>query len=138
MIQDKNLKIVCIHPERGYYSDSVNAYSAVLSITNNSNSILLTGDLEKDGETSVIETLNQHRNLFPKSYTLLKVAHHGSKNSTSDEFLERVNPDIAVISCGKKNRYGHPHDELLNRLKKINTTIFRTDMDGAVILPLVQ
>ena len=52
MIQDKNLKIVCIHPERGYYSDSVNAYSAVLSITNNSNSILLTGDLEKDGETA--------------------------------------------------------------------------------------
>lgn len=138
MIQDKNLKIVCIHPERGYYSDSANAYSAVLSITNNSNSILLTGDLEKDGETSVIETLNQHRNLFPKSYTLLKVAHHGSKNSTSDEFLERVNPDISVISCGKKNRYGHPHDELLNRLKKINTTIFRTDMDGAVTLPLVQ
>ena len=138
MIQDKNLKIVCIHPERGYYSDSANAYSAVLSITNNSNSILLTGDLEKDGETSVIETLNQHRNLFPESYTLLKVAHHGSKNSTSDKFLERVNPDISVISCGKKNRYGHPHDELLNRLKKINTTIFRTDMDGAVTLPLVQ
>lgn len=136
MIRDKNLEIVCIHPERGYYSDSANAYSTVLSIVNNSNSILLTGDLEKDGETSVIETLNQYGNLFPKSYTLLKVAHHGSKNSTNDEFLERIKPDIAVISCGKKNRYGHPHDELLDRLKKINTTIFRTDMDGAVILAL--
>ena len=60
MIRDKNLEIVCIHPERGYYSDSANAYSTVLSIVNNSNSILLTGDLEKDGETSVIETLNQY------------------------------------------------------------------------------
>ena len=136
MIRDKNLEIVCIHPEMGYHCDSANAYSTVLSIVNNSNSILLTGDLEKDGETSVIETLNQYEDMFPKSYTLLKVAHHGSKNSTSNEFLDRIKPDTAVISCGKNNRYRHPHDELLNRLKKINTTIFRTDLDGAVILPL--
>lgn len=136
VINDKNLKIICLHPESGYKAESANAYSTVLSITHNSENILLTGDLEKDGEENVLNILNRFKNIFPKSYTILKAAHHGSKNSTSDEFLKRVKPQITIISCGKNNKYGHPHPELLERLKKINTIIFRTDINGAIILPL--
>ena len=136
MIKDGKLNLVCVHPESGYMAESANAYSTVISITHGSDSILLTGDLEKDGEKQVLDILNQSNYAFPESYTILKAAHHGSKNSTSEEFLQRINPDMTIISCGKNNRYGHPHDELLNRLEKINTTVLRTDIDGAIILPL--
>ena len=136
MIKDGNLKVVCVHPERQYRAESANAYSAVLSITHDLDSILLTGDLEKDGEDQVLDTLDKFKNLFPKSYTILKAAHHGSKNSTSNNFLNRVNPQMTIISCGKNNRYGHPHEELLKRLENINTKVLRTDINGAIILSL--
>ena len=71
---------------------------------------------------------------LPQHYTVLKAAHHGSKNSTSSEFLERTAPKLAVISCGKKNRYGHPHAELLERLDSAGAKIARTDEVGAVTI----
>ena len=62
----------------------------------------------------------------------LKVAHHGSKGASSEAFLEQVKPDVSVISCGKKNRYGHPHKETLKRLEYIGSKVYRTDKEGAV------
>lgn len=64
--------------------------------------------------------------------TILKVAHHGSKNSTSEEFLKAANPKIAIISCGKGNRYGHPHEETLERLEKVDIPWFCTKDYGAI------
>ena len=64
--------------------------------------------------------------------TILKVAHHGSKNSTSEEFLKAANPKIAIISCGKGNRYGHPHEETLERLDKVDVPWFCTKDYGAI------
>ena len=64
--------------------------------------------------------------------TILKVAHHGSKNSTSEEFLKAANPKIAIISCGKGNRYGHPHEETLERLEKADVPWFCTKDYGAI------
>ena len=64
--------------------------------------------------------------------TILKVAHHGSKNSTSEEFLKAANPKIAIISCGKGNRYGHPHEETLERLDKADVPWFCTKDYGAI------
>ena len=64
---------------------------------------------------------------------ILKVAHHGSKNSTSEDFLRITKPKIAIISCGKANRYGHPHKEVLERLKAGGSQIRRTDEEGALI-----
>jgi competence protein ComEC len=56
-------------------------------------------------------------------YDILKVAHHGSKNSTSEEFLKLIQPEYSIISCGKNNRYGHPHKELRDRLKQIKSEV---------------
>ena len=68
----------------------------------------------------------------PAGITLLKVAHHGSKNSTSEEFLQMIDPAIAVISCGKNNRYGHPNEETLERLSEADISWFCTKDYGAI------
>ena len=65
---------------------------------------------------------------------MLQTGHHGSKNATSEEFLDAVEPDIALISCGRNNRYGHPAGETLERLDKAGVDVFRTDRDGAILL----
>ena len=91
---------------------------------------LLTGDLEGDGEKKVLEEMETCKEF--KVYEYLKVAHHGSRNSTMEEFLKAIQPQIAVISCGEKNTYGHPHQETLNRLKKQKAEIYDTPSGGAV------
>ena len=63
---------------------------------------------------------------------ILKVGHHGSKTSTSEPFLRAVSPDIAIISSGRKNRYGHPNQEVLDRLKMFDVSLLRTDSDGSI------
>ena len=60
------------------------------------------------------------------------MAHHGSKNSTPEEFLKEIKPEAAVLSCGEENRYGHPHRELLDRLEKYAGQIYNTAEVGAV------
>ena len=69
---------------------------------------------------------------LPLQADVLRVAHHGSTNSTTGEFLEAVSPRYAVISCGKENRYAHPHGRVMNLLKKNNVWVFRTDLQGTV------
>ncbi|MEO2074525.1 MAG: DNA internalization-related competence protein ComEC/Rec2 [Bacillus sp. (in: firmicutes)] len=84
------------------------------------------GDLDQEGEERVIKK-------FPQlEIDVLKVGHHGSKTSSSEMFLQQVKPRIAFISAGEKNRFGHPHQEVLERLNKLNTQIFRTDLQGAI------
>lgn len=91
-----------------------------------SNSFLFTGDISSAAEK---EMVNSGENI---SSDVLKVAHHGSKYSTSDLFLENAKPKIAVISVGAKNTYGHPTPEVLQRLEKFGIKMFRTDKDGNV------
>ena len=64
--------------------------------------------------------------------TLLKVAHHGSRYTTDEEFLQLVSPKVALISCGRDNSYGHPHDELLQRLENAGSRVYRTDVSGEI------
>lgn len=131
LLGKNEFSIRCLHPETGFNAESANAYSTALSVVYGSTSFLLTGDIEGNGENALLEKL-QNDNTLPAKYNILKVAHHGSKNSTSDEFLERVSPDISIISCGKNNTYGHPHKELLERLQNANSDWIATKDAGAI------
>ena len=94
--------------------------------------MLLTGDLETRGEEAVLQRLQKEHDI--SSYTVLKVAHHGSKNSTSAKFLECLKPKVALISCGEKNRYGHPHTETLERLTNAGCDFFTTSEYGTITI----
>ena len=124
--------LICIHPETGWDTEDVNAYSTVLYLTYGGFSALFTGDLEGEGEDRVTKTMQDLKNRGLRGVTLLKVAHHGSGNSTGGDFLNAVEPKIALISSGRNNRYGHPHEELLQRLTEAGCRIYGTQESGAV------
>lgn len=107
-------------------SSDLNNSSIVLRIVYGSTSFLFTGDAEREVEQAMI-----NRGVPLKS-TVLKVGHHGSYTSSSYQFLWNVMPTYAVISCGKDNSYGHPHDEVLSRLRDADVTLFRTDLQGDI------
>ena len=104
----------------------VNNTSIVLRIVYGSTSFLFTGDAEREVEQAMI-----NRGVPLKS-TVLKVGHHGSYTSSSYQFIWNVMPSYAVISCGKGNSYGHPHDEVLSRLRDADVYLFRTDLQGDI------
>lgn len=105
----------------------VNNTSIVVRIVFGSTSFLFTGDAEREVEEAM---LNRQ---VPLESTVLKVGHHGSSTSTSYAFLRNVMPEYAVISCGKGNDYGHPHEEVLSRLKDAEVKLFRTDLQGTIM-----
>lgn len=107
--------------------ESTNNYSIVIKLTNGKNSFLFTGDAESISEK---EMLAKGFDLYAE---VLKVGHHGSTTSTTKEFLDMVNPRYAIISVGKDNQYGHPHKEILDRLRKKNIIVYRTDESGTII-----
>ena len=125
-IKDRDLEICCIGPGQIY--ENSNESSQVLHVSRKGFDILFTGDVEGMGEEKVLEELRE----MNVTWEVLKVAHHGSANSTGEEFLQYVKPEKAVISCGKENSYGHPHKELLKRLKKYSGQILFTKEQGAV------
>ncbi len=110
---------------KGKIFKNTNNTSIVSLLKFNKISFLFTGDIYKKIEKELIREVNLKADI-------LKVAHHGSKTSSSGEFLKAVSPKIAVISVGKENIYGHPHQEVLERLKKFNINIFRTDKSGDI------
>lgn len=107
------------------FKDS-NDTSIVARLVFDKNSFLFTGDLYKSGEKKLVE-----KGVDIDS-EILKVSHHGSKTSSLEEFIEKVSPEMAIISVGKDNRYGHPHQEVLETLVKYGITILRTDLDGDI------
>lgn len=113
-------------PNSSSYEDA-NDYSIVIKVTYGVTSFLLTGDAESVSEKEMLA------NGMDLSATVLKVGHHGSRSSTSKEFLDKVNPKYAVISVGKGNSYGHPTQEVMNRLKDKAIPVYRTDENGTII-----
>lgn len=134
--QSGGVSFVCLNPAAGNAFDSANAESITLSMQYQNFSCLFTGDLEGAGEEAlqnIISSASTRQSYhIPEHYTVLKVAHHGSKNSTCEQLLDRLKPECALISCGRKNRYGHPHKELLERLASSGADIRRTDESGAL------
>jgi competence protein ComEC len=102
--------------------------SLVLRFTFGKRVILLPGDIEKQAEREIAAETPQDA----LRANVLKVGHHGSKNSTLEEFLDRVQPQVAIISAGADNPYGHPSPEVLERLERAGVRVFRTDLNGAI------
>ena len=105
-----------------------NANSIVARLDYGAFSMLLPGDAEEQTEHRM---LTKDLNLKTR---ILKVAHHGSKYATSQDFLDRVKPEAAIISCGEWNRYGHPAQVVLDRLKTMNVKVYRTDLQGEITI----
>ncbi len=114
-------------PNSSSYDDA-NNYSIVIKLTYGETKFLFTGDAEKLSEQ---EILNKGYDL---KCNVIKVPHHGSSSSLSEEFLEQVSPQIAVISVGKDNSYNHPNKTTMKNLEKRNITVYRTDESGTIIL----
>jgi len=119
-----NLKITILAP----FTDTaeLNNLSVVLRADFKESSFLFTGDAEKKAEQSIL------KNNMNVRAAVLKVGHHGSRSSTTEEFLSKVSPQYAVISCGLKNSYGHPSKDTIGRLEKHNIKYYRTDYNGNI------
>ena len=104
-----------------------NNRGCVLKISSRAGSILLPADIERESEWEL--TQNHDHDL---SATVMLAPHHGSKTSSSMEFLRAVQPQIVMVSSGYRNRFGHPKDEILERYAAMGATVFRSDRDGAV------
>jgi len=145
VISADDLILRCIWPISDYNLSNTNEESLVFNLRAGNISILFTGDIEKDAEKRMAHafaanlTLEKDTKLndgliISHEMRILKCAHHGSSTSTSSELLNLYNPVVSIISCGKNNRYGHPHSETIKALKTIDSEILRTDENGAITL----
>lgn len=125
--QDENTKIETLAPNNSSY-DNLNNYSIVIKLSYKNQNLLFMGDAETLSENEIL-----NNGYIPKS-DVIKLGHHGSSTSNSKKFLDAVNPQYAIISCGADNEYGHPHDEVVKRIENANITYYRTDTNGTITL----
>ena len=123
IMDTEDLSVKFLAPTLDSY-ENTNDYSAVVKVVYGDTSYLFTGDAEDFSESLITDDVNAD---------VLKVGHHGSSTSTSTEFLKKVSPSSAVISCGKDNSYGHPHSETLQKLADMGTAVYRTDELGTIV-----
>lgn len=123
----KDITLKFIAPVKTYAKSDLNNWSAVLHLKHNKKSFLFMGDAETKAENDMLS-----KKLISK-VDVLKVGHHGSKDSTSKKLLDKAKPTYSVISVGKNNSYKHPTSATLNRLKAAKSTVYRTDKSGNII-----
>ncbi len=121
-----NINIVQINKKFSDENDS----SSILLMYYKNKKILLTGDASKKSEEYILNKYNIGK------IDVLKIGHHGSKTSTSDELLKELRPSLAIISCGKNNRFNHPHKETIDKLKEYRIKYLRTDISGTIRIDL--
>lgn len=122
---EAEVTVVC--PVKDNYGSNANDYSIGVRVQFGENSFLFTGDAEEHSEEDMVSS---GENLKADVY---KAAHHGSRTANTEDFLKAVDPQYVVISCGEGNTYGHPHAEVLNRLREMEIQIFRTDDQGTIV-----
>jgi competence protein ComEC len=125
---DPSLTIFVLSPPKERVGDDLNTNSIVLRISYGTVAFLMAGDLGGESENALVKSG------YPLDAGILKVGHHGSYSSTSSLFLERVRPETAIIMVEKDNPYGHPHKETLDLLKNYGVTVYRTDLDGTIVI----
>lgn len=122
------------------FDDNPNNASIVTRVDYGETSLMFTGDAEgvksEDPEKLILEKYKH--NLQILDCDIYKLGHHGSRTSSSQEFLDAVTPEITIISCGLDNDYGHPHEEVISRLEKSNIEYYRTDELGTIILTVYK
>ena len=121
------MRIKVLHPVSNHGIQGKNNASVVMILTYHEVDILLTGDLEESMEYRLSDQFGKLLDI-----EILKVGHHGSKTSTSRYFLSQTTPQVALVSVGKKNRYGHPNIQVISRLRKKGIKVYRTDQEGAI------
>jgi competence protein ComEC len=123
----EDMEMSCLYPiKEAQLSEDDNHGSMVLRLDMEEVSVLFMGDAGHEDEEVMLE------NKALLDCTILKVGHHGSKYSTSAEFLKKTSPEIAIISCGKNNVYGHPHEETLQRLEDEKVDYIQTKESGTI------
>ena len=137
VLQGEQLHFVCLHPASGYRTEDVNTYSQVLEVSGGGFTGIFTGDATVESEEVILRTLGQNDTPLSRpvdGYFCLKLGHHGSHTSSSQAFLDFVSPQIAIVSCGYHNSYGHPHADVMERVGDLGCDVFRTDEDGAIMI----
>ena len=129
---DDDVTIRFLSPFEAAEYDSINDESIVLRVEYGKTSVLLTGDAETYAESVMLANLPEE----DLAATVLKLGHHGASTSTSEVFLKAVSPQIAVVSAGADNDYGHPHEETLALLQKYGIPLYRTDENGTIRIVL--
>ena len=127
---EKNIFFDILWPKEEQIQENIlNNNAIVMKLNYNKFSMLFTGDIEKKAEEEICNTYGKSNVL---ESTILKVAHHGSKTSSTEEFLEKTKPIISLIGVGKNNLFKHPSDEVISRLEEMNIKIYRTDLNGEI------
>ena len=130
IVLDNNLYFNVLWPkDKQVEENKLNNNAIVMKLNYNNFSMLFTGDIEKKAEEEILETYKNSKIL---ESDILKVAHHGSKTSTTDEFLSRVKPKIALIGVGKDNMFNHPSNTTIEKLEKMDIKIYRTDLNAEI------
>ena len=130
IVLDNNLYFDILWPkDKQIEENELNNNAIVMKLNYNNFSMMFTGDIEKKAEEEIIET---YKNLKILESDILKVAHHGSKTSTTDEFLNKVKPKIALIGVGKDNMFNHPSNTTIEKLENMGIKIYRTDLNGEI------
>ncbi len=128
---EKNLYLDILWPTENLIStNALNNNAMVFNLHYKKFSMLFTGDIEEASEKEILKLYSKNKDLLKAN--ILKVAHHGSKTSSTSEFINVVNPKIAVIGVGKNNKFGHPNENVLERLKQLGCKVFRTDLGGEI------
>ena len=130
-----NLSFNILWPTEKQISENIlNNNAIVMKLYYKNFSMLFTGDIEEIAEKAILNTYKNKLEIFQS--TILKVAHHGSKSSSTQEFLNVVKPKIALIGVGENNLFGHPNPHVVERLEECGTKIFRTDESGEINVQL--
>lgn len=131
---EKNLEFEIIWPDNKKIikENILNNNALVMRLKYKEFSMLFTGDIEKEAEIEILKNTSKEK----LECDILKIAHHGSKTSSKQEFLDVAKPKIALIGVGKNNLFGHPNENVLERLKEKNCKIYRTDLDGEISIKI--
>ena len=134
IININKMKVTVLWPikELMINENGINNNSLVFRIDFKANTFLFTGDIEKEAEEKILDTYKYNSRIL--DVDVLKVGHHGSKTSSIDNFIMATSPQIALIGVGKNNKFGHPSETTIDKLKKVKCKIYRTDEMGEIKL----